>query len=107
MRIKVAIPEIIDSAACAAHDESAGKEESRGADDCGGCGDRDSHCSGKECAEKAGEEEVVGPCRLVQTHEFGVRDSFLGKVGKEAGCWGDICWRDWCVLGCHCRHVGV
>jgi hypothetical protein len=59
MRIKIAIPEVVDSTSSTSHDKSPGEEECSGADDGGRCSDRRSHGGCDESTEKAWEEEVV------------------------------------------------
>lgn len=81
MRVQVAVPEVVDGAACAAHDEGAGEEERRCCEDGGEWGDGAGEGSRHEGAEEAWEEEVVGPYWLVDADEFGVGDDAGGEVG--------------------------
>lgn len=96
VRVEVAVPQVVDGAARAAHDERAGEEERRGAEDGerwrgGGAGER----RGEERGEETGEEEVVGARGLVEPNEFGVGDPRAGEDGEEAGLWRLIRVEDW------------
>lgn len=85
MRVEVAVPEIVDCAACTAHDEGAGEKE------CGSAeyGERRRHggCEGRgeQRREEAWEEEIVGAGGLVEADEFGVWNPGGGEMGEEAG----------------------
>ena len=64
--VEVAVPEVVDGAAGAAHDEGAGEEE-------GGCVEEGEEgrvrvCGGEEGGEEAWEEEVVCSRGLVEAH---------------------------------------
>lgn len=85
MRVEIAVPEVVYGAACAAHNERAGKEECGRTND----GDRRRHrgCEGcgEEGREETWEEEVIGAGWLVKADELGVRDPGGGKMCEEAG----------------------
>lgn len=93
MRVEIAVPEVIDCAACPAHDERAGEEERRGTDDGERRRHRSGEWSGEQRREETWEEEVVGAGGLVKADELGVRDPGGGKMGEEASCRRRVCGR--------------
>lgn len=90
VRVEVAVPQVVDGAAGAAHDERAGEEERRGAEDGERRGDGVRERRGEERGEEAGEEEVVGARGLVEADELGVGDPGAGEEGEEAGLGGFV-----------------
>lgn len=74
MRVQVAVPQVVDRAACAAHDDGAGEEEEGGAEHGGGGRHGEGERGGEQGREDAGEVEVVGAGGLVEADEFGIGD---------------------------------
>jgi hypothetical protein len=84
MRVKIAIPKVIDCAASAAHNESAAIKESTRSYDCEGCRDGISEWRGEEGAEEAGKEEVGRSGRLIQANEFGIGNPRAREARQNA-----------------------
>lgn len=80
MRIEIAVPEVINCAPSTSHNEGSSEKQCCCADNSRWCGDRCSHGGGDKGAEKAGEKQVVGPSRLVESHKLTIWDCFLGQV---------------------------
>lgn len=72
LRVEPPVPEIVDGAACAAHDQCAGEEEQAGAHHAGWRGDGVGQWRGQEGRPETWEVEIVCACRLVETDQFGV-----------------------------------
>lgn len=97
--VEIAVPEVVDGAACAAHDDGSRQEEEGGGEDCGGGGHGGGAGEGEGCREEggedAGEEEIVGAGGLVEANEFGVGDPGGGEVGEEAGFGRGVRFEGW------------
>lgn len=63
--VKIAVPEIVDGAASATHDQSTGSEEGSGGDD--RRGGRVTEWSSQESAKQARQEEIGRSCWFVET----------------------------------------
>lgn len=78
MRVEIAVPQIVDGTASAAHDNRTRVEEKTCPDYSRDRRDRTSERGCQDCAEHTWEKEIIGADWLVETDKFSVWDPGAG-----------------------------
>lgn len=105
VRVEVAIMQVVDGAARAAHDEGASEEEQRRPYHLARGSHRKGHGSRHQGRKETWEVEVVCPGGLVETDEFGVGDPGLGEVREGTGRRRLVGFDGWLGLGVARRRI--
>ena len=78
MRVEIAVPQVVDGAASATHDDCTRVEEKTCPNYSRNWRDRTGERRGQDRAEHTWKEEIVGADWLVKTNKFGIWDPRAG-----------------------------